>query len=474
MTGPLRAPNRRGTPWSTAGAMLIAAALGACSTAHYPINPALDRVDAQRGHRAARTFAADPGDRFFMHLAISGGGARAAALGHGVLEVLRDTTIRWEGREHRLVDELDMLMGVSGGSMIAGWYALHGADGLAAFESAFFGGRLQAALVARTLSPGGLWRIQSPRFGRGDLLAELLDERLFQGATFAQLSATPRKPFLIVYATDMATGGRFEFVQEQFDFLCSDLDGLPIARAVAASSAAPIVLSPITLWNHAPVAGAGCGEPLMRLERGGPGATPAAALHLAEADRLRAVGTAGLERPFLHLLDGGLSDNIGARGPLDYVAEAGSVVEGTRRAGYRQVRRVVFVMVNAETSAAAPEDRSADVPGPLRAALALADIPINRNSATALAQKRAMVQGWEAEAAEARRRGDDTFAVDAKFYLIEVNLGDEPDPKRRDRLLAIPTTLELSADDRAALREHAHGALRRSPDFQRLLRELAE
>lgn len=453
-------------------ALSLAFLLGACSTAHYPINPKLDRVEARQGYRAARTLASDPGDRFFMHLAISGGGARAAALGHGVLEALRDTPIRWEGRERRLVDELDMLMGVSGGSMMAGWYALHGADGLAAFDAAFFEARLQTALVARILSPGGLWRVQSSRFGRSDLLAELLDERLFKGATFSRLSAAPRKPFVILYATDMATGGRFEFVQDQFDYLCSDLDGVPLARAVAASSAAPIVLSPITLWNHAPASGDGCGVPLMRTPP--PAAVPVTSVRMAEADRLRAIGPeGGLERPFIHLLDGGLSDNIGARGPLDYIAEAaGSVVEGTRRAGYRNVRRVVFVMVNAETSATSPEDRSADVPGPLRAALALADIPINRNSGTALAQKRAMVQGWELEAAEARRRGDDTFAADPRFYLIEVNLGDEPDPKQRQRLLSIPTTLELSAEDRAALRAHAQATLRRSADFQRLLREL--
>lgn len=457
-------------------ALPLAFLLGACSTAHYPINPKLDRVEAQQGYRAARAFASDPGDRFFMHLAISGGGARAAALGHGVLEALRDTPIRWEGRERRLVDELDMLMGVSGGSMMAGWYALHGADGLAAFDTAFFEARLQTALVARILSPGGLWRVQSSRFGRGDLLAELLDERLFKGATFSRLSMAPRKPFVILYATDMGTGGRFEFVQDQFDYLCSDLDGVPLARAVAASSAAPIVLSPITLWNHAPASGDGCGVPPVRAQPSAPGAVPVTSVRMAEADRLRATGPeGGLERPFIHLLDGGLSDNIGARGPLDYIAEAaGSVVEGTRRAGYRNVRRVVFVMVNAETSATAPEDRSADVPGPLRAALALADIPINRNSATALAQKRAMVQGWELEAAEAQRRGDDTFAADAKFYLIEVNLGDEADPKLRERLRSIPTTLELSAEDRAALRAHAQATLRRSADFQRLLRELAE
>ena len=61
-------------------------------------------------------------------------------------------------------------------------------------------------------------------------------------------------------------GGRFEFAQERFDFLCNDLDDVTLARAVAASSAVPMVLSPVTVWNHAPSEPErkGCGEPLAR------------------------------------------------------------------------------------------------------------------------------------------------------------------------------------------------------------------
>ena len=66
------------------------------------------------------------------------------------------------------------------------------------------------------------------------------------------------------------------------------------------------------------------------------------------------------------------------------------------------------------------------------------------------------------------------FAADARFYLIEVNLGDEPDVGLRDKLLAVPTTLQLPADDVALLKRHAGTALRRSADFQRLLKDLHE
>jgi NTE family protein len=450
--------------------------LAACSTAHYPINPPLQRVDTNTGYRAPRIFASEPNDRFFMHMSVSGGGARAAALGFGTMEALRDTRVRWDGRDKALIDKLDMLVGVSGGSMLVGHYALNGVAGLARFETDFLQAPLQTDLISLALRPRNLWRIQSPRFGRGDLLAEYLDERLFKGATFADLSRAARKPFVTVYASDMTTGARFEFVQEQFDFLCSDLDGVPIARAVAASSAAPLVLSPLTLWNHAPPdGGPGCGDPPARAFARGADANSPVAQQLLEMETLRATNAQGLVRPYVHLLDGGLSDNVGARGPIDYIAQFGGVIAGTRAAGYRGVRRVAFVMVNAETSARPPEDSSADVPGPLRAALALADIPINRNSSTALAAQRNLIEGFRTEVAAAHARGDfEVFAPDARFYLIEVNLGDEPDPALRERLLAIPTTLELPAEDVALLRRHAAAALLRSADFRRLLGDLRE
>ena len=471
-------PVRSARLWARrASALLAAAVLVGCSTAHYPVNPRLERIDTDRGYRANRVLASEPDDTFILHLSFSGGGTRAAAFGFGVLEALRDTPIVWQGRPQRLIDQIDFLMGVSGGSILAAAYALNSVDGMAAFEANFLKAPLQQGLTARLLSPRSLWRIQSPRFGRGDLLAEYLDEQLFKGATFGDLGRVPRKPFLVIHASDMFNGGRFEFVQDQFDFLCSDLDGVPLARAVAASSAVPMVLSPITLWNHAPPDGRpGCGEPLMRTlaaraaQTAGRGHAPQ---HLVELESFRAHDAAGLLRPHVHLLDGGLSDNVGARGPMEFVSHFDSIVEGTRFAGYRGVRRAVFIVVNAETSARAAEDRLPDVPGPLRTALALADIPINRNSATALAHQRALLETWQAEVGAAHARGDfEVYARDARFHLIEVSLADLPDPALREQLMAVPTSLQLPAEQVDALRREAAAALRRSSAFQRLLREL--
>ena len=470
---PARAADRRRSHRSLAALCALLVVLAGCSTTHYTVNASAERLRPDSGYRIQRVFAQEPDDRMFVHIAISGGGARAAALGFGVLETLRDTAVVVDGKPQRLIDQVDLVMGVSGGSLIAAYYALKGPDGFLDFEREFLGAQLQSDLLWRLGSPRSLWRLGSSRFGRSDLLQELLDERLFHGATFGTLAKAPRKPFMILYATDMVSGSRFEFVQDQFDYLCSDLDTLPIARAVAASSAAPLILSPVTLWNHAPAAGQpGCGEPPLRAAmRNRPAAK--AGQRLAELDQLRAADAQGPLRPYIHLVDGGLSDNVNARGPLEFIEQFGSVIEGTRAAGYRGVKRTVFILVNAETSARSPEDRRADVPGVVRTALALADIPINRNSDSTLAQMRGTIEAWADEVRAAHARGDfEVFAEGARFYLVEVTLREEPDGRQREALEQIPTSLQLAPEDVARLRAHARAALQRSAEFRRLLRDL--
>ncbi len=459
--------------WLTrSGGAALCLLVAACSSAHYAINPPLSQVDPRQGYRLQRFVAQDPQDSLLLHVSFSGGGLRAATLGLGVLDELRATPVEWDGRHERLFDQIDIVMGLSGGSMLAGALAMGGEAGLARFEDTLLRGSPQSDFARGLLSPSTLWRLSSPNYGRSDAFERFLDDRLFHGTTFADLSAHPHKPFAVIYASDMVNGGRFEFVQEQFDFLCSDLGGVKLARAVAASSAVPLLLSPVTFWNHAGGApGPDCGPPLLRQAAA---AQPAAtrSRRLRELESYRELQDGRPRRPFIHLVDGGLADNVSVRGPTDYIGQFGGIVSSARFAGYLRLRRVVFIVVNAETSARSPEDQSAQVPGPLRTALALADIPINRNSDAALSQMRATVQAWREEVARAQAQGEDTpFAADVEFHLIEVTL-DDPDPALSERLKAIPTTLELPAADIALLRAHARQRLRAAPEFRAMLRSL--
>jgi NTE family protein len=95
-----------------------------------PVNVPVDRFGPDTGYRIAKLLGRDRGPEnnpdALVLLAFSGGGMRAAALSYGVLEELRRTPIMVKGHQHSLLDEVDAIAGVSGGSFTALAYALYG------------------------------------------------------------------------------------------------------------------------------------------------------------------------------------------------------------------------------------------------------------------------------------------------------------------------------------------------------------
>ena len=102
------------------------AALTGC--AGRAINEPIAQVDLKSGYRPNLMMPKrennDPHTLFVV--SFSGGGTRAAAFSYGVLEELRATEIIVEGRRRRLIGEVDLITGVSGGSFTALAYALYG------------------------------------------------------------------------------------------------------------------------------------------------------------------------------------------------------------------------------------------------------------------------------------------------------------------------------------------------------------
>jgi NTE family protein len=170
-------------------------------------------------------------------------------------------------------------------------------------------------------------RLLSRSYGRADLAADYYDKNLFDSASFAALQR-PGAPLIVVNATDLASGDRLPFVQGSFDLLCADLDSYPLSRAVAASSAVPVVFSPITLENYAGRCGfqpPGWVTEALKDEE----LTP----RKIEARRVQDY----LDRkkqPWLHLVDGGISDNLGLRSfyHTSTSAMSKSIVSSVRRA----------------------------------------------------------------------------------------------------------------------------------------------
>jgi NTE family protein len=446
-----------------AGAVAAASTLlAACSTLQYPVNAPLAKVDPNAGYRLQNLSRRAGGEELLVILTFSGGGSRAAALSYGVLEELSRQRIRWHGRDERLLDEVDLVYGVSGGAITAAAFSLKGDGIFDDFLPQFLERNLQEQLVDDVFSLTGLWRLNAPRYGRGEMLSERLDEAVFHGATFAELDRQRRGPFAVISATDMTIGARFDFTQEYFDLLCSDLGRFPVARAVAASSDVPLLFTPITLKNYA----GSCGRPttfegLVATAGGSPSERRRRQQLVDDARTYQDAK----RRPYVHLLDGGLADNLALRSLLDAEAFTGGPREFARALHLERVRKVLLVVVDAANDETYETDASGDVPPASRVASAVADIPIKRMSR----ETRLLLQD---ALASTRASLEQAGEHPPELYFVDVSLAAEKDAARRAALLATPTTLFLRKDDVRALRESGAQQVRDSADLRKLVQVL--
>ena len=231
--------------------ILSLALLSACSLVKYQPVAGIDAVDLKQGYRFETSkLQREDDDDTLIVIMFSGGGTRAAALGYGVLEQLNQQQVTIGGKRKSLLANVDVVVGVSGGSVLAAYFALKGEDTIPLFYKRFLHQNFQRQVVKQAFSMSNLPRLASPEYGRGDLLQEQFENYLFGKTTFRDLEKNAKGPFAIISATDMGIGERFNFTQEYFDPMCIDLGDLRLARAVAASSSVPMVFAPITLNNN--------------------------------------------------------------------------------------------------------------------------------------------------------------------------------------------------------------------------------
>ncbi len=439
-----------------------------CEYVRPTMNAPLSHWDPAYGYRSTNLPPSKTGssDGLFIVASFSGGGARASALSYGVLREMARTQIVWEGRHKRLVDELNILNAVSGGSFTATYYALYGDRIFQDFETRFLRKDWESELRARIFrSPSNWLRLWSPYFGRAHIFAELLDEALFDGHTFGDLLAKRRRPIINLHASDMASLSRFEFNQRQFNIICSDLSQLPLSVAAASTSALPLLLSPISMTNYAGTCGF---QPPARLVEERP-----TAWGRQRANELRSYLDAK-KRPYVHLLDGGLSDNVGMRSVLETTALVGDLESTFQMLGAKNIRKLVYLMVSAETAPDINQYTLNEIPGLSRVSRALIDIPINRYSMDTAELMDRAIQQWRLELRQRPEGALSTFTPDADIYFINASLTEITDPEEESRLMNIPTNLKLTNEEVDHLLLAGSRLLRNSSEFQRLIKDLEE
>lgn len=446
--------------WLRSAATVLAAfALAACSSMRPWQNVPMREDAATSATTRSKQSGPQGSSSIVAAVTLSGGGARAAAFGLGVLQELKATSFVWEGRETTLLDEVSLISGVSGGSVLAAYYAAFGDEALGRFERDFLLGDFEGGLVGQAITPATMHALTSPWFGRGNVLAQRLDA-LYRGRTFGDLLARPRGPELLITATDLTTGAPFEFTPEQFRLICSDFASVPLSFAVASSSAVPLLLTPMTLRNFAG-----------RCAQRPPGTVGGTADNF-RARLLDANAQSYLdvqERPFVHLVDGGLSDNLGVRTLLDHLIASGSMKESFQDAAPGSIRRLILIVVNSERDITERIDHSDHVPTTGQVLDALVFGAGSRETQVTLAILNDDVARWSRELTRQRGTPNSPFAPDAQIHVVSVSLRDVGDRHLRRSLLQVPTAFTIDPTDVLRLQQAGREALRESAQFQRLL-----
>lgn len=393
-------------------------------------------------------------DKLTFLLTFSGGGTRAAAMAYGVLAELRATEVVINGQSRRLIDEIDFISSVSGGSFTAAFYGLYGDRLFESFEQDFLRYDIEKHLVRGLFNPIHWFESK----GRTDRAIEYYQKTLFHGSTFADMMK-PGRPMIIINASDLAYGIRFSFIQEYFDFLCSDLASFPVANAVTASSAVPVLFNPVVIENYN-----SCGDSMSFW--------PADAEERARENFEFATLYEELntyldkdQRKYIHLVDGGITDNMGLRALPDVISISGGAAEFLAHVRKQPPEKILLISVNASTGPITDMDQSPEQPSTLAAMSAATNTEILRYDDATLDLIESRLNLWAKQFS--------TPETTITPYFLQVSFNQVQEPQLRRFLDAIPTSFDLSDEQVDRLITSGRMLLRENPRFKAFLSDLA-
>src|SRR5258706_11201505 len=222
--------------------IFVAAAMAGCATAVF--NKA-SNAPWKSGVAADTPFGGDVMRENSIVLAFSGGGLRAAAFTHGTLRALQ--TVKTPDGD--LLDDVAIISSVSGSSLASAYYGIYGRAGLERFREDVLLPGFESGLRLSLLNPANLARMFQGGLNAREDFGDVLDRKVFHGATFGDLYRHPR-PSIRIHATDLYHRVPFPFFPPLFAVLCSDISSYPVADAVAASMAVPLVFAPVVVRTY--------------------------------------------------------------------------------------------------------------------------------------------------------------------------------------------------------------------------------
>lgn len=453
--------------------MLSVIALTGCTTTP-DYNKPLAKFDPDYGYRFKNLERGENSDDLFVILTFSGGGTRASALSLGVLEKLKTTEIEWNGRKCSLLDEVDIISSVSGGSFTSAYYAAFGDRVFTDFPERLYQ-KTNSILIKLALSLPNMIKQASPFYSRTDTAANQYATEEFEGLTFGDLLVKGKRPFILINATDMGMGRQFSFTQDYFDLIYSDLNSYPLGYAVAASSAFPGAFSELLLKNYPKgpdfVFPERFADLIANNQRGSTQFRTASDL-FAYTDP---------EKIFVHLSDGGVSDNLGLLPIIANLMDPKQPFKLIPTIPGGKAQKIVIITVNAAPRPVDTRSSEGKAPGILKLLGTASATPMGWFTDAQIAYLNLLIQHLEETvttpqgAVPAMGTNAERIAHNEavrRFYFTDVGFARIDSDEEREFFQTIPTSFTIPAETIDRLRAIGGVLLESDPAFQQLIAEI--
>ncbi|MEH6526373.1 MAG: patatin-like phospholipase family protein [Sneathiella sp.] len=395
-------------------------------------------------------------------LAFSGGGTRAAALAYGVMEALHEISVDQDEPSARsLLDEVQVISSVSGGSFTSAYYGLYGNRIFEDFKTDFLLRDIDSEIIFNAMNP--LFWFGST--GRTELAVDIYEKYIFHGKTFADMNR-PDAPLIIINATDLGNGIRFSFLQEYFNLLCSDLSTFPVARAVAASSAVPVLFNPIVVETY-PESCKQNDPAFLEILKYRDRANDQVVEALKE---LQIYIDKKSETQYVHFVDGGITDNLGLRAGLEIIEASGGAKSAQLNLLGKAARQIMVISVDASTKSVENMNDKRIQPSVGEVISVATDVQLLLYNRATYDLMETGLDKWAKEISTPQNQVTPYF-VKVEFKSLQKNISGIPKFLKINR---IPTNFSLTEDQVEKLIQTGRELLLENPEFKRFLEDRAD
>lgn len=167
---------------------------------------------------------------------------------------------------------------------------------------------------------------------------------------------------------------------------------------------------------------------------------------------------------YVHLVDGGITDNLGLHALYDLVTLSGGAKKKLEQAGKKPPKHFVVISVNSSTNPIRDMDVSNKEPSIGETVGAMSSVQLHRYNAATTALMESSIKKWAEEVSTSEHQ--------VKAYFINIGIEDVVKPEVRLFFNTIPTSFGLSEETIDRLINGGIELLYKDPEYQRLVSDL--